>query len=62
MFKEEPVAHPSKPSINNLQKLRRKETQDRANAMHEIELKRTFEALRNTFVLLMFAYLMASII
>jgi hypothetical protein len=47
MFKEEPVAHPSKPSINNLQKLRRKETQDRANAMHESTKMKVLETVIN---------------
>lgn len=47
MFTEEPVAHPSKPSLNNLQKLRRKETQDRANAMHESTKLKVLETIIN---------------
>ena len=46
-FKEEPVVHPSKPSLSDLQKLRRKETQDRANAMHESTKMKVLETVIN---------------
>lgn len=47
MFMEEPVVQPSPPSLSNLQKLRRKETQDRANAMHESTKMKVLETVIN---------------
>jgi hypothetical protein len=45
VFEEETVANPAQPTLNNLQKLRRKETQDKANALHEATKMKILETV-----------------
>lgn len=45
VFDEKPVENPTQVTLNNLQKLRRKETQDKANALHEATKMKILETV-----------------